>query len=491
MTSPTNALTISLVVLLVAAGACHRQRTEERPRPAALAVAHPLALAEPGGTAPADRAVAEAQERLHGEPGSPQAWVRLGHAWVRKARESSNPAFYRGAAESADAALELAPGERRATALRGLVLLDAHRFEEARQLAAGMLERDPRDLEALGISSDALLELGRFEEAAAAAQLMVDLKPSLPSYSRASHLLWLRGDVEGALEAARLAVGASGEAEPRAWMLVQAGMMLWHRGDLEAADADLDRALAEMPEYAPALAAKGRVALSAGLALGELADRRDFRAAAGWLERAWQRAPLPETAWLLGDARQALGDEPGAQEAYDRVVRDGRADRRTLALFYATKSRQIDEALRLAEAERGTRDDLYTEDAYAWALFRAGRLEDARAAADRATRLGTPDARLLYHAGAIRIAAGEERAGRDLVQAALRLNPEFDLTGAAEARRLLAGAKATGRAAAPGAVPSTQTLRGAARLGRQHPGSSVHTARARMAGLGSRTETVR
>ncbi len=465
MKSRAGVFTMGLAVLCAAAGGCHGQRASEM-SPAPALAAHPLALASPEGLARADRVIADLQGRLRREPTSPEAWIRLGHAWVRKARESSNPGLYRSAADCADAALELAPGERRAMALRGLVLLDAHRFEEARRLAADMLERDPRDLAALGISSDALLELGRFEEAATAAQLMVDLKPSLPSYSRASYLLWLQGDVAGAREAARLAVDAGGDAEPRVWMLVQAAMMSWHGGDLGGADAGLDRALAEMPGYAPALAAKGRVALS----------RRDFPAAAGWLERAFGIAPLPETAWLLGDARQALGDEQGAREAYDRVVRDGQAfDHRTLALFCATKSRQPGEAVRLAEAERAVRDDVYTEDAYAWALFRAGRLPEARAASERATRLGTPDARLLYHAGAIRMASGEQRAGRDLVQAALRLNPGFDLTGVSEALRLLAGAGAPEGAAAP---VTSSPRRGAG-------------ARERMAGLHSRAEATR
>lgn len=422
--SRASVFTLCFTVLCISAGACHRQS----PQAAAAPSPHPLALAVPEGASPADRAIADLQARLRRDPRSPETWVELGRAWVRKARESSNPGHYRSAADAADAALELAPGDRRATALRGLVLLDAHRFDEARRLAAELLDRDAGDLSALGILSDALLELGRFEEASAAAQRMVDLKPSLPAYARASHLLWLQADVEGALEAARLAVDAAGESEPRAWVLVQAAMILWHRGDVTGADAELDRALSFMPGYAPALAAKGRVALS----------RADFRAGASWLERAFGAAPLAETAWLLGDARQGLGDERGAREAYGQVVRAGQSDRRTLALFYATKGQEPALALRLAEAERAQRGDAYTEDALAWALFRAGRLEEARAASDRARRLGTPDARLLYHAGAIRVAMGDGRAGRELVRAGLRMNPGFDVSGAAEARRLLA-----------------------------------------------------
>lgn len=147
--------------------------------------------------------------------------------------------------------------------------------------------------------------------------------------------------------------------------------------------------------------------------------------------------PLPETAWLLGDAREMLGDSVGAHAEYERVIQTGkRSDRLTLALFYATKDREHEEALRLIEAERGVRGGIYIDDTYAWALYRAGRIAEARRASDQALRLGTRDARLLYHAGAIWIATGDP-IGRQLVQKALALNPKFDLTGATEATKLL------------------------------------------------------
>jgi tetratricopeptide (TPR) repeat protein len=134
-----------------------------------------------------------------------------------------------------------------------------------------------------------------------------------------------------------------------------------------------------------------------------------------------------------------LGDETGAWKAYERVRELGRrGDGLTLALFDATKNRDIDDALRLVEAERTVRGGIYVDDTYAWALYRAGRLAEARRASDRALRLGTKDARLLYHAGAIRMAAGEQADGRALVRRALALNPQFDASGAAEARALLA-----------------------------------------------------
>jgi hypothetical protein len=59
---------------------------------------------------------------------------------------------------------------------------------------------------------------------------------------------------------------------------------------------------------------------------------------------------------------------------------------------------------------------------------------------ERVLRHGTPDARLLYHAGAIAIAAGKLEHGRALVRRALALNPHFGLDEVNDARRLLEGA---------------------------------------------------
>ncbi len=390
-----------------------------------------LALAPPNGHSSIDRMVERWQRAVEKSPTSPDAWVQLGHAWVRKARASMDPGFYLSADAAAAKALELSPDSRAALGLRALVMTNEHRFAEARALAEAVLAKDPDDVMALAVLSDAALELGDFDAAVRAAQRMVDVKPNLPSYSRASYLRWLMGDAAGAKAFIRSAIDSgrdSRDVEPWAWALVQAANLFWHEGDYAGARAGYEQALSLVPDYAPALVGKGRVALAMGNA----------RDAAAVLERAYRTSPAAETAWVLGDARAAMGDERGAAEAYAWVERDGRrADPLTLASFYAAKSRNVDEALKLLEAERKKRRGLYVEDAWAWALYRAGRLDEAKAASDRALRWGTKDATLLFHAGAIRIALGERDEGLELVRRALALNPRFDFTGTAEAAALL------------------------------------------------------
>jgi tetratricopeptide (TPR) repeat protein len=391
-----------------------------------------LALAPTNGTAAVDLALAALQGSVTKNPGKVDLWVMLGRTWVRKARESSDPGYYAHADACARIALVIDPANRAAIDLQAMVLLNDHKFEQARRLAESVTEARPDDPMAYGTLSDALLELGRFDEAARATQTMIDLKPNLPSYSRASYLAWLQGDSAAAKKYVRLAMDAGGDTrnpEPLAWVLVQAAMIFYGEGDYAGADAGFDRALGAVADFPPALVGKGRVAMAEG----------DPHRAASLLDRAYKASPLTETAWLLGDARAADGDEQGSQEAYAHVLKEGKqTDSRTLAQFLATKNRDADLALKSADTDRAARGDIYTDDAYAWALYRKGRIDDAQQAITHAMRLGTKDARLLYHAGAIRIARGDTRQGRQLVKQALALNPHFDWTGAKEAAALVA-----------------------------------------------------
>jgi tetratricopeptide (TPR) repeat protein len=390
-----------------------------------------LALAKLPGDAGIDRVITDLQRSVDKNPGKVDFWILLGRAWVRKAREASDPGFYVNAGACAETALEVSPDDKLAYDLQGLVLLNDHKFREAADLAQTVLAKHPDDAMAFGSLSDAMLELGRFEEAADAAQKMMDLKPNLPSYSRASYFRWLAGDEKMALEYARLAIDAGRDPkdpEPTAWQLVQAAMIFWHRGDFEGADAGFVKALDRMGEYPPALVGRGRVAMARG----------DAKRAAELFKRAYDQSPLPETASLLGDAREAMGDAAGARDAWTKLEKEARrSDPRTLALFYATKGRNTELALTLAAEEMKARGDVYSEDTYAWALYRAGKFADARRLIDHARRLGTKDARLVYHQGAIHIAAGDAASGRKLVSQALATNPSFDPDGALEARKLL------------------------------------------------------
>ncbi|HQY63234.1 MAG TPA: hypothetical protein PK141_17660 [Polyangiaceae bacterium] len=406
----------------------------EAPEPKPASPEHRLALQKTVGGGGADRAIDAAQARAQKTPDNPDSWILLGRAWVRKARESADPGYYLNAGACAQIVKKTDPESRLAKDLEGLVLLNNHEFEAARQLAESVVRKAPDDAMAFGNLADAELELGLYDECLRHTQAMMALKPNLASYARASYLSWLRGDAKGAKEAIRAAIDAGRDRhdpEPRAWVLTQAATLFFHEGDLDGADAGVDMTLEWLRDYPPALALRGRIALA----------RNQGKRAVDALTKAYDQSPLIETTWLLGDAKAMTGDEAGAAAAYARLEREGpKVDPRTTSLFLSSRAEKAERALALAEEEYARRKDVLTEDARAFALLRAGKVKEAKASITKARRLGTPDARMVFHEGAIRLAAGERKPAEVVLRAALA-NASLDRASRAEAERLLAAKK--------------------------------------------------
>jgi tetratricopeptide (TPR) repeat protein len=442
-------MTRHLLTLLLVAGAgmaAGCQRRAAPPPPPSPAPAPPLSLALVPLPAPAsgdgklDAEIRRIQAALRAGPRDAETWARLARAFVHKARQSGQSALYAQAKDAADQALLMQPAHPAALEVRQAVLLNEHRFAEARRLAEEIVRRAPADAVAWGTLGDSALELGDYQTAADAYQRMVDLKPDLRSYSRGAWMRWLVGDGDGAVELMATAA-QSGRGEPRAFCLVQLGDLRAHRGAYDQARAAYEEALSEQPGYAPALAARGRLHLAGGRTGEALAD----------LEAALRVQPTTATRAAYVEALWAAGREAQAREELARLDREGRReDPRALALFYASHDLEPALALSLAQREAAARPDIFSLDVLAWALYRNGRLDEAWAAIQQATRLGTRDPRMRYHRGRIAAARavvqGAARAEArseaiEQLKLALQQSPRWDRSEPGEARAALAQLK--------------------------------------------------
>jgi tetratricopeptide (TPR) repeat protein len=407
-------LTLSLAVLACSAPA-------EQPKQAQPDERRTLCLHAVSGDTPAGRMLTAAQQKVReSDAVFADAWVDVGSGWAVEARDAHDPGAYVHATACADLALEADARHRGAQNLKLLAMLNDHRFAEARDLAEQMLRAEPSDQMTWGSLSDALLELGDVERAAEAAQKMVDLRPNLPSYARASYLAWLQGDVEGAklyIREAHRAGRGQRLREPEAWVLTEAARIFWHEGDLDGAEAGFDLALQQRADYPDALVGKAQI---------EMARGENARAAA-LLSRAMELRPSTKTAWLLGDAHAAAGDARAAADARARVRAMGRGeDPLTYGLFLASTSDDLSElalAVELLGIEHARRAGIYTSAAYAFALAKAGQADKAQPLVDEVVKLGTPDAELISRAAFVRAAAGRVDEARALKAKATSLNP--------------------------------------------------------------------
>jgi tetratricopeptide (TPR) repeat protein len=379
--------------------------------------------------------VARLEQRVQENPRDAEGSSLLGLGYQQRARETGDPSFYARSEEALRRALALAP--RDGLAVTGLAALAAsrHSFEEARRLAERARRLAPGLTAVNGILGDALVELGRYEEAFAAFDRMAARKPSLAAYARIAYARELLGDPAGAIEAMKLAVDAGvGGGENEAWALVELGHLYFNSGRLRLAERAYREALARFPGYHRAQAGLGRVR----------AARGNLDAAVGLYRRALEAVPLPEYAAALGEALEAAGRTAEAEEAYavvDATQRlleaNGVRTDLEIALVDLDRGRRVADALARAREAYVERRSVQAEDILAWALYKNGRCREARVHSELALRLGTRDARMLFHRGLIERCLGRRDEAEAFLRRALAVNPYFSLRHAPVARKAL------------------------------------------------------
>jgi len=384
---------------------------------------------------PAERKIAAARKSIEADPSRYERHAELALAFARRARETSDPAWYDQAQAAVERSFSLAPGNLEAERARIWVLLGRHEFAKALERAQALNRRVPDDLMGYAFLVDANTELGNYGAAEQAAQWLLDLRPgNVAGLTRVAYLRELFGDPEGALELMHTALRriSPDEVEDRAWVLTQIAHLHLMVGRTDPADSALAQALALFPDYHYALASLARVRTAQGRAAESVA----------LLRRRYQSAPHPENLFEVGEALQRAGQPEEAARTFEAFERAARVEmhrvdnaNRQLALYYAEYARQPQRGLEIAQREVERRQDVHTLDVYAWTLYRSGRYDDAEAQIARALEVGVREAGMLYRAGVIAMGANDRNA------AAVRLKESLALSGhaptAESARSLL------------------------------------------------------
>jgi tetratricopeptide (TPR) repeat protein len=366
----------------------------------------------------------------------------LGRLELERARLTGDIDSYARAVQALERARSLVPQDQDIAVLLAGARYTTHDFAGALSLARNVLAEDARSTGALAVEGDAELELGRYGEAAVSYRALEQQAPTAAAVLvRRARFSFLHGDTAGAerfaSEAERAATSEGAFGPKHAFYFIFHGKLELDLGHYDQAAALYERAVRIAPDYYVALSGLA----STRAAQGRLKDAiRTYR-------RAVAIVPEPISLAALGDLYTLSGKSQLAERQYGTVETiatlanlNRRLYDRQLALFYADHDRQTDEAVRIAEASLETRKDVFGYDAYAWALYRAGRYTEARLASDRALSLGTPDPKLWYHAGMISAALGDGTRARDELERTLDQSPQFDplqaLTAGAELDRL-------------------------------------------------------
>jgi tetratricopeptide (TPR) repeat protein len=380
------------------------------------------------------RGITGLQQRLHEVPKDYGAWAALGSAYVQEARMTGDPSFYPKAEKALRRSLDLET-DRNFEAMAGMGALAAARHDFAAALAWGERSRaiNPHSAGVYGVIGDALIELGRYPEGFAALQRMVDLRPGLSSYARASYAWELQGNDANAVRALELALEAATTPADAAYAAYYLGELAWNSGRLPEAARRYRESVARDPTFVP-----GRQ----GIAKTDAA-RGDLASAIAGYESVVARLPLPQYVIELGDLYTLAGNAPAARRQLDllhvheRILRaNGVNIDLEQALFDADHGNAA-AALHAAQAEWTRRRSVFVADALAWALYASGRYEEALSHSVEALRLGTRNALFVFHKAMIERTLGMRDAARADLRAALTINPHFSFLWASEAKRIL------------------------------------------------------
>ena len=359
-------------------------------------------------------------------------WNKIADARLRLLSSTGDLTNLTRAAEAVERSLNVSTPEfnHGGLALRTRVESTSHRFKEAQLSAQQLRTVMPDSAYALGLLGDAFLNLGDYEACERVWNQMLTIDQGvLLTEPRFAQLDLVHGRVQRARERLMKVIESARKLEPEApdvvaWSQVQLGELAFRSGDWDTAEQEYDAALEVQPDY--------------HAALDHLAE---LRGAQGRLEeavalylRVIERVPRPEYLQALGDLYLFVGKAVEAKPWHERALAGYLASVEQsevlyfhhLAGFYADSFNNPKEAVEWARRDLTLRHNIQAYDTLAWALYKAGKMEEARDTISQALNSGTKDPHILYHAGTIFMRAGDIPVGKAKLQEALSADPRYN-----------------------------------------------------------------
>ena len=379
-----------------------------------------------------DSGITFLENRVRRDPDDFIAWNQLAERYHRELRRTGDDSFIAREMQAAEKSLQAISAAQNPDGLAALAQahLTAHRFKEARAAALQLREIPQAKIRSLELLADTAMELGDYGEARKACEELAKLEGAeLSAAPRLAKLATIEGKLDQAREHWQKGLAysvdrAATEPETVAWFHLQLGALAFKRGDWDSAEkhyADAGKAWPEgyaVEDYVAELrGAQGRTAEAIAL-----------------YEKLAARVPRPEFFQALGDLQVLAGETEKAAEwharaeaAYLQSVRKGAVHfYHHLAGFYADSKADATQAVEWARKDLTLRSSIHAHDALAWALYKNGEAAEASTECAKALATGTRDPHLLYHAGMIRMAAGDIAGGKKAMLQAAEANPRFN-----------------------------------------------------------------
>jgi tetratricopeptide (TPR) repeat protein len=384
------------------------------------------------------KAIVMAQNNLEAKPESPDLSFRLAHLYLQAVRENADTDFYKRVEALMERVEEVDPSNPEVPFLRGSVALGRHQFADVIPYGKKLTASHPNTARYFGLLADAQVEMGLYDDAEQTLQLMADINPDYSALTRIAYLREIHGDREGAIEAMETAANqGTSIVENVAWTLAELGR-LHLSSDLDSAAFSYDQALAIYPEYASAMTGKARVLM----AQGKIAEAKEEA------NKATKLLPLPEYFTLLADIADAEGNLTQqdtylalVEAGYNSIAAAGTNVDLERARFLLDHDRNLQVALDLAQKSYDERNTIYTADTLAWALYKAGKFEEADEYSVQALRTGTDDPMIHFHAGLLAKMRGDPVRAKEHLTKVVNDHPSFSFVFGPQAKQALSEIK--------------------------------------------------
>jgi tetratricopeptide (TPR) repeat protein len=396
---------------------------------------------------PAMKRIEAAESQIKADPKRIQAYNELAAAYVIRARETSDKRYYNDAETALTRGFSLDSNNFQLRKTRVVLLLGEQKYDQAKQQALVLNKQTPDDAAVYGYLAQAEIALGDYDEAEKSAQWMLNMQPNnIPGLLIGADLRFLCGDSDGALEFLQQALAETPptEGEELAWIENKIALIQIETGKSAAAERTLARADKYFPGYPETLLNLARARMS----------EHQPAAALALFKQAAQISTDSCVLYELGNAQNAAGHSAEAQASFAQAAAlpVGSANafddsRRFVVLIKSDHPTDAPAALKLAEQLVAVRHDVWTLDAYAWALYANGQYANADAAIQKAIGVGIQDAQIFDHAGHIAHRLNHDADAAKYFELSLRTNP--DSPSASDARAHVAQTPLSSQIASP------------------------------------------
>ncbi len=379
------------------------------------------------------------QKKIASNAADTKSMIALANYFILEGRATGNYAYYdKAAMKLVKDILKLDANNFEALTLKSLVYLSQHHFADGLATAQQARDMIPYNAFVHGILVDGNVEMGYYDSALACAQKMMEIRPDLRSYARASYLREIFGDYPGAIEAMKLAIdaGVSGD-EATEWSRIQLGHLYENIGDLKNAEMNYQIALNERPGYMYALAGMAHLALATG----------DYNKAIDYYQQAAKDAnegsfkeELATVYFLAGQKEKAIELTNEVINELDKNAKAANTDEsighyadKELAYAYLSINK-YDKALEHAIQEYNRRPkNIEVNETVAWMYYKNGEAAKALPYLKVALITNSKNPTLLCRSGLIYAKNGDINFAKKLLQEGLQSNPNIDEMLKAEA----------------------------------------------------------